>query len=495
MENGLESTDYLVPTGVHGFDVLLGGGIPRGSLVLIAGEAGSGKTIFSAQYLYHGALELAEPGIYVSFAESRETFLENMKRLGMDFERLEREDKFKFLDYATITQKAVTETLTNVLSEMDCLKAKRLVIDSFTALAQAFKEPIDARAAIHAILGKMVRQAGCTTLLITEKTSGAKQMGLGMEEFVADGVVLLISSSERGYLERRLQVVKMRGAKTCKQGARYDIREQGITIYQPVNIRPITKTYTGKLSTGIKGLDEIFGGGFPKASVTMVAGGSGTGKTTIGLHFIVEGAVRNERSLFISFEESEAKLVQHGEGLGWDFQRILDKHLIRIEHLVLNPQNIDEQLFHLYDLFQEYRPARVVIDSVVAIERAMVEREYFEHMNMWNCSFSADGVTVLLTAPAETTISLSANGISRLVDNIIFLRDVEVDGALKRSLTVLKGRSTAHDRHVREFEITSKGAVMKGKFAGAVHVQGGSAGSSLADEATISSATRCSGEQ
>ncbi len=468
-------TEDRVSTGVDGFDALMGGGFPRGSLVLMAGEAGSGKTIFSAQYLFHGASKLAEPGIYVSFAENRETFLDNMKKLGMDFERLEQEGKFKFLDYATITEKAVTETLTTVLSEMDSLKARRLVIDSFAALAQTFKEPIDARVAIHTILGKMVRQAGCTTLLITEKTSGVKRIGLGIEEFVADGVVLLTLSSEKGYLERRLQVIKMRGTKTCKEGVRYDIEERGITIYQLPKIKPVKKVYGEKLSTGIQGLDEMLGGGLPQASTTMVAGASGTGKTTTALHFIVEGARRNEKGLFISFEEPEARLIQHGEGFGWDMKGFLDKGLIRIAYLALEPHNVYERFLQVEDLLREYQPARFSVDSVTPIERAMVENEYLEHMKRWNSSLAANGVTTLFTATSETVTPMTGKVVSTLVDNIISLRDVELESALRRSLTVLKARGTAHDRDIREFEITSKGVVVKEKFAGVERILAGAA--------------------
>jgi circadian clock protein KaiC len=169
---------------------------------------------------------LGEPGLYVSLAEDRETFLKNMKRMSMDFERLEKEGKFKFLDYATVTEKGVSDILNSILEEMDGLKAKRLVIDSLTALSQAFKEPIEARVVIHTILGKMVRQAGCTALLVAEKKRGGDQIGIGIEEFVADGVVLLNLSTEKGYLERRLQIIKMRGTKTSKEGVRYDINER-----------------------------------------------------------------------------------------------------------------------------------------------------------------------------------------------------------------------------------------------------------------------------
>ena len=460
-------TEDRVLTGVEGFDALIDGGFPRGSLILMAGEAGSGKTIFSAQYLYHGASKLAEPGIYVSFAENRETFFENMKKLSMDFEKLEQEGKFRFLDYATITEKAVTETLTNVLSEMDRLKARRLVIDPFTALAQAFKGPIDARVAIHTILGKMVRQAGCTTLLITEKTSGVRQMGLGIEEFVADGVVLLDVSTRRGYLTRKLQIVKMRGTRASSEDVRYDIKECGITIYRPPETNPVKRTYDKKLSTGIKGLDEMLGGGLPQASTTMVAGASGTGKTTIALHFIVEGAQSDERGLFISFEEPESKLIQYGEGFGWDMKRYLDKGLIRIKYLTLKPDNLDEQLLRLRNLLREYQPARCVMDSITPVEKAMGEGDSVEYMRRWNSSLAADGTTVLFTAPNETTRPVTDTEISTSADNVISLRDLELGSKLKRSLTIFKARGIAHDRDIREFDITPKGLMMKKNLAGA----------------------------
>jgi circadian clock protein KaiC len=114
------------PTGIEGFDELVEGGIPRGYLVLVAGTAGSGKTIFASHYLYHGLSRLNEPGIYVSFAENRETFLKNMKRMHMEFEKYEQKGKFKFLDMVTVKEKGVESITERVLSEVETLKAQRL---------------------------------------------------------------------------------------------------------------------------------------------------------------------------------------------------------------------------------------------------------------------------------------------------------------------------------------------------------------------------------
>jgi len=180
-----------VPTGIHGLDPLIEGGFPKGSLILVAGNPGTGKTSFSAQFLYYGAAEYGENGIYVSLAEGREAFMKNMDSFGLDFEKLEREGKVKVLDLVTVKEEGVSTILERILSEIHELKAKRLVIDSFTAIAHAFNEKIDARIILHTILGKMVRQTGCTTLLVIEVPKGEERMGLGIEEFVADGIFLL----------------------------------------------------------------------------------------------------------------------------------------------------------------------------------------------------------------------------------------------------------------------------------------------------------------
>ncbi len=202
-----------VSTGIEGFDNLIEGGIPRGSLLLLGGEAGSGKTFFAAQYLYHEVSKLDEPGIYVSFAENRETFLKNMKRMNMDFEKYEQAGRFRLIDLVTVTEKGLAEILDSVLAEVGNLKAKRLVIDSFSAMAQAFKEPIEARVVIHTILGKIVRQVGCTTLLVVEKQSGQNRIGLGLEEFVADNVMILRRRTLNDRLVRELEIMKMRGTR------------------------------------------------------------------------------------------------------------------------------------------------------------------------------------------------------------------------------------------------------------------------------------------
>jgi circadian clock protein KaiC len=162
----------IAPSGIDGLDELVGGGFPRSGLIVLAGNPGTSKTIFSAQFLYRGAVDQGERGVYVSFAEDKDQFYRNMKALGLDFERLEKEGLFSFLDMLTVREAGISPVLELIISKIAELGAKRLVIDSFSAMAQAFEKPHDARIVLHTILGRVARSVGCTTLLIVEVPTG-----------------------------------------------------------------------------------------------------------------------------------------------------------------------------------------------------------------------------------------------------------------------------------------------------------------------------------
>lgn len=222
-----------VATGIDGMDDLVEGGFPRGSLVLLAGSPGSGKTIASAQYLYYGATKLDEKGIYVSFAERRETFLKNMRRFGFDFQTLEDEDKFNFLDMMTCSESMISSALNMIVAEVSATHAKRLVIDSFSAMAQAFKKKIDARIIVH-LLEKMMRTTDCTTLMLVEIPIGNTAIGLGIEEFVADGIVLFETINEATGIRKRAIIRKMRGTNHNMKYSSIVISNKGISLMPEV---------------------------------------------------------------------------------------------------------------------------------------------------------------------------------------------------------------------------------------------------------------------
>ena len=196
-------------TGIPKLDDLLHGGIPKGGITLIAGGPGTGKTVFAAQFLYHGAAQLDEKGIYVCFGESAETLKQYLWTLGWDFDELERQGKMRILDLFATAKENLETVLNIILDETRVFEARRLVIDSVTALALTYEKKIEVRILVS-LLQKFLRKMGCTTLLVTETAWGSTGIGAGVEEFIADGIILLETAFDGVEFKRRLAVIKMR---------------------------------------------------------------------------------------------------------------------------------------------------------------------------------------------------------------------------------------------------------------------------------------------
>jgi len=215
-------------TGTPSLDKMLEGGLPRGSLVILAGSPGSGKTIASAQFLYYGATH-DEPAIYISFGERKEVFYDNMKQFGLDFEKLEQEGKFKFLDLMTTRNEAVTSMLGIALEEAQIMHAKRLVLDSFSAMSLGFEKKIDGRILLH-LLDKVMRTINCTSLILVEIPTGQTELGLGFEEFVSDGIILFETVGVRSGIQKRSIIRKMRGTNHNQNYCNIQISNEGLSL-------------------------------------------------------------------------------------------------------------------------------------------------------------------------------------------------------------------------------------------------------------------------
>jgi circadian clock protein KaiC len=468
------STDRAA-TGVEGLDSVIESGFARGDLVLLVGHPGSGKTLLSSQFLFNGAARFQEPGVYVSFAENREAFLRNMRRTRMDFERLEKDGLFKFLDFITVKEQGIDQILTTIIGEIDQMKAKRLVIDSFSAMAQAFSERIDARIILHTVLGRMTRLNGVTTLLVSEKPLGSKDLGGGMEEFVSDAVIVLTHSLERGFLVRNLDIVKMRGTRTIRTRLHYDIGDNGMVVYPPITPYSPNKVYAERVSTGIDGLDRMLGGGMYRGSTMLVMGESGTGKTTSAIQFMMRGAASLEKVLFTSYEESPEELARHGQSLGWKVSELADKGVLKFMSYSADPSNIHRIFSEVRQEINQFKPSRLVVDSLTSLERIMDPHEFFQIIKRLVTLGKSKGITCLATARTSEGALPSNFGVSSLADIILSLRQVESQSALRRALVVFKSRGSPLDTSIKEFEINQNGIVVEEKFTDLEQILSGSA--------------------
>ncbi len=253
-------------TGIQGLDENLEGGFPRGSMVMIAGNPGTGKTVFCGEFLYRGVSECSENGLYVSFSEGRDTFIGNMRRFGRDFEEMERRGKFEIMDVLTSREPGIDAIIEMITSRIDENATQRLVVDSFTAMANAFPAAIDERVVLH-LLSKIVRMTGCTTLLVTEVPTGRETIGTGIEEFIVDGTIILRRRLLDGCILRELEITKMRGTAIGEHRQIFTLHG-GFKAFNPFSESPIseplpyvkTPNKPGFFSTGSPELDALLQG-------------------------------------------------------------------------------------------------------------------------------------------------------------------------------------------------------------------------------------------
>jgi circadian clock protein KaiC len=218
-----------VPTGIDGLDTLIEGGFLRGDVILVAGGSGSGKTIFSTQFIYNGATQYGEKGVYTTFEEDSRTLKRNMLRFGLDIEKLEQEGAIKVIDLETLKGRGLSANIEYILDTLKKIDGKRLVIDSLTAFLSACTEKLEYRMLMHLIY-RMLKTHDITTIMTCSVPVGAKTLGLGIEEFIADSVLFLENSIDNLELKTKFLIQKMRGTDHSKKYHNIIITDKGLQI-------------------------------------------------------------------------------------------------------------------------------------------------------------------------------------------------------------------------------------------------------------------------
>jgi circadian clock protein KaiC len=216
-----------VSTGNMQLDTLLDGGILRNSMILLAGNPGAGKTILSSNFIYHGAM-IVEPGVYACFAETRKRLIQDMEKFGIDFEPMIRRRKVEVLDLSIGSETEVQSALNQVFETITSLRAKRLVIDSISAMAMGLETEFEKRHLIR-LLYRLILKTGCTTIAITDIPWNSTKIGESIEEFVADGIILMQHHyDEKENMKRQLRITKMRGTNHSRKTHIYTISAEGL---------------------------------------------------------------------------------------------------------------------------------------------------------------------------------------------------------------------------------------------------------------------------
>ena len=459
----------LLATGVPGLDQVLGGGLPELSFNLIAGGPGSGKTTVAMQILFANSRP-GRPGLY--FTLLGETALK-MLRYQQQFEFFDLDRVGSDVHFLNLSEEVLNGDLDAVLArivqEVGQVKPGFVVIDSFRSLVRS-----DAGADPARRLEQFVQQLALhlTTWEITSFLIGEyEEQELRNPVFtVADGILWLSQAVDRNSVVRKLQAVKIRGLDLMPGLHTMRISLRGIQVFPriPERTEDIPRRSDQRLLTGVEGLDEMMGGGIPAGDSLVLAGPTGTGKTTFAMQFVAAGLSAGERAVIAVFEEHPDKYLERARDFGVDFSAAVEKDQLRIIYLRPLDLSVDETLEEIRVSVLELGATRVVIDSISGFEMALAptfREDFRESLYRLIGALTGLGVTMFSTVEVLESLNglqLTGYRISFLTDIIISQRYVEIEGELRKVLTVVKMRGSDHSREFRAYDLTANGVLLRG---------------------------------
>lgn len=471
------------PTYIRGLDDILEGGLPRRRTTVINGGAGSGKTLLALEFLYRGALG-GEPGIFISFEESVEQLRQNAAALGWDLPALERENRLFLLDGRIKSDTLISGdfSLKGLLAiaagKSREMGAKRIVIDALEVALRLFDEPRQVRSEIH-LLNDWLQQAGLSVILTVRPPSrGGVSIYEDFFESMGDCVIVLDARVADQISTRRLRVVKYRGSGFGRNEYPYVITNNGIHTAPISTVGLQHKPLGEKITTGIPRLDEVLDGGYRRGACVLFAGMPGTGKTILSSTFVTAACGRGERALYISFEESEAALVENVLSAGVALRPHIESGHLRLLASFPEAMGAEEHYIRALESIEDLSPAHVVVDAISACERMGGRQAAFEYLMRLLNACKERGVTVLLvnqTIRKDDFSEISGIGVSSMVDTVVRLTYKEDYGEITRLLHILKSRGSRHSNQKREYVITDDGIQIRDIYLGEGEVLTGAA--------------------
>ncbi len=456
-----------LPTYIEGFDHIANGGLPKGRVTLLSGSAGSAKTVFACNFLAQG-VQHGEAGIFVTFEELPEDIRRNMRGFGWDIAQWEAENKWAFVDASYVPDSQVVVgsydfggLLARIEHAVRRLNARRLVIDSLSAVFSQFADHGTVRAELLRLTSAL-KALGVTALVTSERDSEYGAVARhSVEEFVADNVIILRNVLEDEKRRRTIEVLKFRGTSHRKGEFPFTVTpDQGVVVMPLSAIELKQKSSDLRISSGSAQLDQMCGGGFFRDSIILVSGATGTGKTLVATTFLAGGVAQGERCLLFAFEESREQLFRNAIGWNVDFPRMEADGLLRVVAEYPEISGLEDHLLRIKSEISAYRPTRVAIDSLSALERVGTRRGFREFVIDLTSFIKHEEIAGLFTATTPNLLggtSITEAHISTITDSIILLRYVEYYGEMRRGLTILKMRGSLHDKDIREFTIDGTG--------------------------------------
>ncbi len=458
-------------TGIPGFDEVLGGGLPELSFNLVAGAPGAGKTMLAHQFMFHNASAERKAIYFTIFGEPAVKMLRYQQQFEFfDPSKVAAVIRFVHLGEAMI-EGGLTRVLERIREELETYDPRIVIVDSFRSVVRAASASEGDELSLERfvqLLALMLTTSEATTFLVGEYLEHETHSNPVFT--VADGIVWLYQTVQRNAVVRQLHVVKLRGQAQVSGLHTVKLSSQGVRVFprmpaasEPAGTPPGQRGVVECKNTGARRLDEMLGGGIPVGYSLLVAGPSGSGKTTLATQFVREGARRGESSVIALFDKRPAeylKTIARGAELG----RLAGEGKIKFVYARPLDLSVDETLEELREAVKAVGAKRLVIDSLSGFELALApsfREDFRESLYRMVGDLSKLGVTVMLTAEVtDSSGEMLPKGISFLADGILLQKYVEIDGSLRKVLTVVKMRARAHSKDVREYEVDEEGVLV-----------------------------------
>ncbi|ALK32722.1 ATPase domain-containing protein [Burkholderia plantarii] len=450
-----------VETGVPGFDEILGGGFVRGGLYLIEGMASAGKTILSSQIGFHRVRQ-GDRVLYMTLiAESHDKLLGHLRALDF-FDPAAVAQKMMFVSgYHELMQDGLDGFLRLIAASLANYRPGLLIVDGFRSAREFSETELSLSKFIHE-LNALVAAMGCTTLLLAPLSGNEPHP----EHTLVDGLIELNRYTDGGMRRaREIEVHKMRARNHLLGRHFFRITSGGHAMYPRLEARFANledeRDLHQRLDTGLPHLDHLLGGGFVRGSVTTVMGPSGVGKTLLALQFLKAGVARDEKVVYLGFYESPQRLIGKAETVGIRLREAFADGRLSMQWQPAVELEVDELAANTLALIQRLGASRLVIDGMEGFrDSALRPARFGLFLNAFTHALRDAGVTMLVIEELPLYPEPSngrSDRLCALAENLIVLHYADSDGQLRRTLSVVKQRESAHDTSVRELAITPEG--------------------------------------
>lgn len=434
-------------TGIRNLDAIFNGGLPKGSVIIVSGPPGSGKTILTQQICFHNASAKNRVLYFSTLSEPTAKTLRYLRQLAF-FDSKKLDEAVQFVDLGVMLRAEGLEAASAlIMQHLKQVKPALVVIDSFKVFDDLAKSKEELRKFGYEIAVNLMAWEA-TALLLGEY--GPADYETNPVFSIVDGLLVLSQRESMGEHHRFFKIVKMRGTDHSRDEQPFLITSNGLEMFAPrVAIRrgPTPSGPQARCKTHIAKLDEILGPGIPWGSSLLIGGVAGTGKTVLSLEFIYRGAKAGEKGILFSFEETEERLRTSAQGLGWDLDAEIDRGMIEIVFIPQPDINVEADLLMMRQRIEAMKVKRVVVDSVSVflhkVQDLQLSREKIFHL----CSIVQNAQAV---AFFPTDIPFGSRQVSRfgveetVVDGIIILSSTEEGLERERYIEVYKLRNTAH---------------------------------------------------